>query len=80
MYTDTKLNNIITFYKVYSKKEPKATYNFNYDISFNGKAFIIKDHDYEESNGFIINADTVISTLLSARLDRHLPLNDIVNL
>jgi hypothetical protein len=74
------LNNIITFYKVYSKKEPKATYNFNYDITFNVKAFIIKDHDYEESNGFLINADTVISTLLSARLDRHLPLNDIVNL
>jgi len=74
------LNNIITFYKVYSKKEPKATYNFNYDITFNVKAFIIKDHDYEESNGFLINADTVISTLLSARLDRHLPFNDIVNL
>ena len=75
------LNNIITFYKVYSKKEPKATYNFKYDITFNVKAFIIKDHDYdEESNGFLINADTVISTLLSARLDRHLPFNDIVNL
>ncbi len=74
------LTNIITFYKVYSKKEPKSTYNFNYDITFNVKAFIIKDHDYEESNGFLINADKVIETLLTARLNRHLPLNDIVNL
>ncbi|MFA6652881.1 MAG: hypothetical protein WCS93_00885 [Candidatus Delongbacteria bacterium] len=74
------LTNIITFYKVYSKKEPKSTYNFNYDITFNVKAFIIKDHDYEESDGFLINIDKVIETLLTARLNRPLSIDDIVNL
>jgi len=74
------LTNIITFYKVYSKKGSESTYNFNYDITFNVKAFIIKDHDYEESNGFLINIDKVIETLLTARLNRPLSIDDIVNL
>ena len=74
------LTNIITFYKVYSKKGSESTYNFNYDITFNVKAFIIKDHDYEESDGFLINIDKVIETLLTARLNRPLSIDDIVNL
>ena len=75
------LTNIITFYKVYSKKEPKSTYNFNYDITFNVKAFIIKNYDYnKELDNFLCNIDKVIETLLTARLNRPLSIDDIVNL
>ena len=75
------LTNIFTFYKLYSKKDTILTYNFSYDITFNVKAFIIKNYDYnKELDNFLCNIDKVIETSLTARLSRPLPLNDIVNL
>jgi len=74
------LTNIITFYKVYSKKDTISTYNFNYDITFNVKAFIIKNYDYKGPVDFLYNTDIAIETLLTARLSRPLSIDDIVNL
>ena len=74
------LTNIITFYKVYSKKDTISTYNFNYDITFNVKAFIIKNYDYKGPVDFLYNTEIAIETLLTARLSRPLSIDDIVNL
>jgi hypothetical protein len=74
------LTNIFTFYKLYNKKDTISTYNFNYDITFNVKAFIIKNYDYKGPVDFLYNTDIAIETLLTARLSRPLLIDDIVNL